>query len=42
LRRIAAPEDIANAIAFIVSDESRHINGIALRIEGGEAVNGWV
>ena len=35
LRRIALPEDIAYAALFLASDESRHITGIALPVDGG-------
>ena len=29
------PEDVAGAVAFLASDDSLHINGTALRIDGG-------
>jgi len=29
------PEDVANVVAFLVSDESRHLNGIAVPIDSG-------
>jgi 3-oxoacyl-[acyl-carrier protein] reductase len=35
LKRMADPEDIANAIYFLASDESRHITGTCLNISGG-------
>lgn len=35
LRRIAEPEDIAYAALFLASDESRHVTGIALPVDGG-------
>jgi dihydroanticapsin dehydrogenase len=35
LRRIALPEDIAYAALFLASDESRHITGVALPVDGG-------
>jgi NAD(P)-dependent dehydrogenase (short-subunit alcohol dehydrogenase family) len=35
LRRIAEPEDIAYAALFLACDESRHITGIALPVDGG-------
>lgn len=34
-RRLATPEDVAAAVAFLASDEARHITGIALPVEGG-------
>lgn len=33
--QIAQPEDIANAVAFLACDESRHITGIALPVDLG-------
>jgi len=33
--RIALPEDIAYAALFLASDESRHITGIVLPVDGG-------
>jgi 3-oxoacyl-[acyl-carrier protein] reductase len=35
LGRIALPEDIAYAALFLASDESRHITGILLPVDGG-------
>jgi NAD(P)-dependent dehydrogenase (short-subunit alcohol dehydrogenase family) len=35
LRRIAEPEDIANAVAFLVSEEARCITGTTLDVNGG-------
>ena len=35
LQRIGKPEDIANAILFLLSDESRYITGIELIVDGG-------
>jgi NAD(P)-dependent dehydrogenase (short-subunit alcohol dehydrogenase family) len=29
------PEDVASAVAFLLSDDARHINGEDLRIDGG-------
>lgn len=33
--RIGKPEDIANAAAFLVSDESEYITGHTLVVDGG-------
>lgn len=33
------PEDIASAVAFLVSDEARHITGIKLVVDGGMALS---
>ena len=35
LQRIGRPEDVANAILFLLSDESRYITGIELIVDGG-------
>jgi NAD(P)-dependent dehydrogenase (short-subunit alcohol dehydrogenase family) len=35
LRRFGRAEDIANAIAFLVSDESSFITGEAIAVSGG-------
>jgi 3-oxoacyl-[acyl-carrier protein] reductase len=37
LQRLAAPEDIANAVAFLVSDDSGYITGHTLHATGGLA-----
>jgi len=35
LRRIGEPEDIADAVWFLLSDQSRHITGVCLDVNGG-------
>jgi meso-butanediol dehydrogenase/(S,S)-butanediol dehydrogenase/diacetyl reductase len=35
LGRIGEPEDIANAVAFLLSDEAGWITGVALAVDGG-------
>lgn len=35
LRRIAEPEDIADAVAFLLGNQSRHITGVCLDVNGG-------
>jgi Dehydrogenases with different specificities (related to short-chain alcohol dehydrogenases) len=37
LGRIGRPEDIANAVAFLASDESSYVAGIELFVDGGFA-----
>ena len=35
LKRAGEPEDIADAIAFIASDDARYITGVNLPVDGG-------
>ena len=35
LRRMAEPEDVADAVCFLLSDQSRHITGVCLDVIGG-------
>ena len=35
LRRLAMPEDVAGAVAFLFSDKARHITGQNIRVCGG-------
>ena len=35
MRRMALPEDIANAALFLASDESSHVAGVVLPVDGG-------
>ncbi|MEO2046057.1 MAG: SDR family NAD(P)-dependent oxidoreductase [Pirellulales bacterium] len=39
LRRIAQPEDIADPIVFLASDDARYVSGAFLLIDGGMFVN---
>lgn len=39
LRRLANPEDIANTISFLISDDSKHITGETIRVCGGQVMN---
>ena len=36
LRRLAKPQDVANAISFLVSDKSDYITGETIRVNGGQ------
>ena len=38
LRRIAQPEDIANAISFLSSTKSDYLSGETIRINGGQVM----
>ncbi len=40
LRRVGTPEDIANAVAFLVSDQASYISGQIIYVDGGlSAIN---
>lgn len=36
LGRVAEPEDVAAAVAFLLADEARQITGVTLRVDGGQ------
>ncbi len=38
LKRLAEPEEIANAALFLASDESSFVTGTAMRVEGGVSI----
>lgn len=41
LRRIGEPEDVAAAVAFLASDEARHVTGVGWLIDGGQTLQSW-
>jgi NAD(P)-dependent dehydrogenase (short-subunit alcohol dehydrogenase family) len=41
LRRVGQPEDVADAVTFLASDEARHITGSMLLIDGGQTLQSW-
>jgi 3-oxoacyl-[acyl-carrier protein] reductase len=38
LGRLAAPEDVAHAVAFLASDEAAFITGVVLPVDGGRSI----
>jgi NAD(P)-dependent dehydrogenase (short-subunit alcohol dehydrogenase family) len=41
MRRVGQPEDVAAAVAFLASDDARHITGSMLLIDGGQTLQSW-
>ncbi len=41
LRRVGQPEDVAAAVAFLASEDARHITGSMLLIDGGQTLQSW-
>jgi NAD(P)-dependent dehydrogenase (short-subunit alcohol dehydrogenase family) len=35
LGRVAEPEDVARVVAFLCSDEARHVTGQVILVDGG-------
>jgi NAD(P)-dependent dehydrogenase (short-subunit alcohol dehydrogenase family) len=33
--RMVAPEDVSNAILWLVSDEGRYVTGVTIPVDGG-------
>ncbi|MDQ3227458.1 MAG: SDR family oxidoreductase [Chloroflexota bacterium] len=40
--RVGQPEDVAAAVAFLASDQARHITGASLLIDGGQTLRKWI
>ena len=38
LNRIGTPEDIGNAVSFLLSEDSKYIHGQVISIDGGSAI----
>jgi NAD(P)-dependent dehydrogenase (short-subunit alcohol dehydrogenase family) len=41
LRRVGQPEDVAAVVAFLASDDARHVTGSLLLIDGGQTLQSW-
>lgn len=41
LRRVGQADDVAVAVAFLASDDARHITGSMLLIDGGQTLQSW-
>ncbi|MDF3017922.1 MAG: short-chain dehydrogenase/reductase, partial [Thermomicrobiales bacterium] len=42
LGRVGQPDDVAAAVAFLASDQARHITGASLLIDGGQTLRRWI
>jgi NAD(P)-dependent dehydrogenase (short-subunit alcohol dehydrogenase family) len=42
LGRVGQPEDVAAAVAYLASDQARHITGASLLIDGGQTMRRWI
>jgi NAD(P)-dependent dehydrogenase (short-subunit alcohol dehydrogenase family) len=41
LGRATEPEDIAEAVLFLLSDDARHVTGTSLVVDGGQSLQSW-
>ena len=42
LGRVGQPDDVAAAVAFLASEEARHVTGATLLIDGGQTLRRWI
>jgi NAD(P)-dependent dehydrogenase (short-subunit alcohol dehydrogenase family) len=42
LGRVGQPQDVAAAVAFLASDQARHVTGASLLIDGGQTLCKWI
>jgi NAD(P)-dependent dehydrogenase (short-subunit alcohol dehydrogenase family) len=42
LGRVGQPEDVAAAVAFLASDQARHVTGASLLVDGGQTLRRWI
>ena len=40
LRKLAEPDDVANAVTFLLSDKAAMVSGSALFVDGGRSMGG--
>ncbi len=40
LHRVARPDEVARVVAFLASEEAGYVNGVALRVDGGDCLLG--
>lgn len=41
LRRVGMPEDVAAVVAFLASDDARHVSGALILVDGGQTLQSW-
>jgi NAD(P)-dependent dehydrogenase (short-subunit alcohol dehydrogenase family) len=41
LRRVGSPADIAAVVAFLASDDARHLTGTEVLVDGGQTLQSW-